>query len=234
MEREIIIAGKPDQIENYVIAFQEIGIRAKSIFQCTWEKALTYPGLVLPGGGDIAPHLFGQPNLGCVNIDEDLDRLQMKLAEEYIRQKKPVLGICKGMQVINVCFGGTILQQLPTAYAHAYRNGDQYHMTIARQDSFLYPLYGYRFSVNSAHHQGIDRLGHGLEAIQFAQDNVIEGIIHKELPIIGVQWHPERMKETDKRAEPGNRLLEFWIRLFPKNRSVCYTDTSENRKKTER
>lgn len=217
MEQEILIGGKPDQIENYVNAFQELGVRGKSVFQCTWNEALSLPGLVLPGGGDIVPELFGQTNQGSVDIDATLDCLQLKLLGEFCKQGKPVLGICKGMQVINVYFGGTILQHLPTAYTHAYQNGDQYHMTIATKDSLLSKIYSSHFSVNSAHHQGIDRLGRDLVAIQFAEDEVVEGLVHKELPIIGVQWHPERMKDTEGKAEDGSRLLEFWIQHFPRN-----------------
>ena len=74
-----------------------------------------------------------------------------------------------------------------------------------------------RFPVNSAHHQGIDKLAEGLEAIQFAEDQLVEGIVHKELPIIGVQWHPERMIERSEDYAEGARLLEFWIQHFPKH-----------------
>lgn len=212
---KLLIAGKPDQIQNYVHAFQRLGVEGVSIFHCTWEEAVAFPGLVLPGGGDIAPELLGQANQGSVQIDEGLDRIQFKILEEYRKRQKPVLGICKGIQVINVFFGGTILQHLPTAHAHVYRKEDQYHMTIAKKDSVLSRIYGLRFPVNSAHHQGIDRLGRNLEAIQFAEDRVIEGIVHKELPIIGVQWHPERMEGQDGEGPKGERLLEFWIQHLP-------------------
>ncbi len=215
MKHQLMIAGKPDQIQNYVRAFQRFGVTGVSMYQCTWEEAVSCSGLVLPGGGDIAPELFGQANRGSVNIDETLDRIQLKLLEEYIRQERPVFGICKGIQIINVYFGGTVVQHLPTADAHAYRNGDQLHMTIATQDSILSRLYGLRFPVNSAHHQGLGMLGQGLEAIQFAEDQVIEGIVHKKLPIIGVQWHPERMEEKEGEYPGGDRLLEFFLRSLP-------------------
>lgn len=210
MKHQLMIAGRADEIQNYVQAFQTFGIEGISMEQCTWEDAVSCSGLVLPGGGDIAPELFGQENQGSVQIDEVLDRLQLKLLGEYIRQGRPVLGICKGIQVINVYFGGTVIQHLPTADAHRYQNGDQQHMTIATQDSIFSRIYGLRFPVNSAHHQGIGNLGGGLEAVQFAEDQVIEGIVHKELPVIGVQWHPERMEETEE-CPGGRRLLEFWL-----------------------
>lgn len=214
MKTKVLIAGKPDQIHNYIEAFESLDVEGISIFQCNWKEAADFPGLVLPGGGDIAPCLLGEENQACIHVDETLDRLQFKILEEFCKAKKPVLGICKGLQVINVYFGGTLLQQLPTAHMHVCRNGDQYHMTIATQDSLLNRIYGLRFLVNSAHHQGIGMLGKGLEAIQFAEDQVIEGIIHKNLPILGVQWHPERMPKKQGEYPDGRRLLEFWIQHF--------------------
>lgn len=215
MRPRILIAGKPDKVKNYMQALDAVGAEGVELFECTWKEAVSFSGLLLPGGGDIAPELFGQINQGSVNIDETLDRIQFKVLDEYCKKKKPVLGICKGIQLINVYFGGTILQHLSTAHNHRDCDGDQYHMTIATKDSLLTSIYGLRFSVNSAHHQGIGYLGAGLEAIQFAEDRVVEGIVHKELPIIGVQWHPERILGKREDVCDGGRLLEFWIQHFP-------------------
>lgn len=212
--KEVLIAGRPDKIINYNRAFADVGISCKGMYECTWKEALACDGLLLPGGGDIAPELWGEKNMGSREIDGILDRLQLKLLEVYAAEAKPVLGICKGMQVLNVYFGGTIIQHLPTAHFHEYRNGDQYHMSIARKGSPLAQLYGIRFAVNSAHHQGIGSLGAGLDAVQFAEDGVIEGILHTQLPIIGVQWHPERMTAEQGECSDGRRLLEYWLKLL--------------------
>lgn len=211
--KEILIAGVPDKIGNYRRAVETLGAVSRGLYTCSWEEAEGCDALLLPGGGDIAPELFGQKDQGSREVDEILDRMQLRILDSYIRRKKPVLGICKGMQIINTYYGGTIKQHLKTAHFHEYRNGDQYHMTIVRKGSILETLYGLRFPVNSAHHQGIDRLGEHLQAIQFAEDRVIEGIVHEELPVIGVQWHPERMPEPDEDCADGRRLLEYWLKL---------------------
>lgn len=211
MKQGILIAGRPEKIKNYVDAYGKLGVKAVGCFDCEWDSITEYQGLVLPGGGDFSLKLLEEENQGSKleTIDETLDFVQWRLLDAYIKQDKPVLGICKGMQLINLYYGGTIVQHLPTACIHAWQDEDQEHMTIALKDSFLAKLYGIRFPVNSAHHQGLGKLGDGLEAIQFAEDCVIEGIQHQSLPVYGVQWHPERMKY-------GDRLLNFWIRLFPK------------------
>lgn len=151
-------------------------------------------GLILPGGGDITPAFFGERNLGSRSIDTELDILQFQAIDVCLRLHLPVLGICKGMQVINVAFGGTILQDMPDSSIHRYQNGDQYHPTKIKKDSCLYTLYGETAMVNSAHHQCIHRLGNGLHAIQWCTyDNCVEALVHDSLPILGLQWHPERL-----------------------------------------
>lgn len=211
----ILVAGRTGQIQRYLQALERVGAEGVPMFQNAWEDAMYCDGLLLPGGGDIEPSLFGQANEGSTDIDEPLDRLQLKATEAFCKMGKPILGICKGMQILNVYFGGTVRQHLPTASAHMYRNGDQHHMTIATKDSVFSRIYGLRFCVNSAHHQGIGILGAGLEAVQFAEDQVIEGIVHTFLPIIGVQWHPERTGETQGACCNGDRLFDFWIQDFP-------------------
>jgi len=167
-------------------------------------------GLILPGGGDITPAFFGERNAGSVNIDTELDILQLQAMDYAIRTSLPVLGICKGMQIINVAFGGTIIQDLPTASIHRYINRDQYHTTEILKDSCLHGLFGSTSIVNSAHHQALGALGTNLQAIQWCPtDRCIEAIVHKDLPILGVQWHPERLDVT-RTTLSANALWLLW------------------------
>ena len=157
-----------------------------------------------------------QENQGARAMDPELDRLQLFLLRSFLRKNLPVLGICKGMQLINVCLGGGIIQDLPTAGRHAYIGKDQIHPTYTEKGSLLHTLYGENFPVNSAHHQGIAEPGEGLIVIQHAPDGVAEAIVHTSLPILGIQWHPERMCFAHKRPDTpdGSLLLARFLSLI--------------------
>ena len=210
--KKILIAGEPDKTKNYENALRGLG--AVPITSLHVPSPSDYDGLVLPGGGDIDPRLFGQLPRGTRAFDPELDRLQLAILKAFVLDRKPVLGICKGMQLINIFFGGDMVQHLPAAGNHEYREGDQLHDTIACEGSILKRLYGGHFRVNSAHHQGVDIPGRRIIYTQHAGDGVVEALEHEYLPIIGVQWHPERLCFSLRRADAvdGSILLECFIK----------------------
>lgn len=108
-----------------------------------------------------------------------------------------------------------MIQDLPFRANHSQPEKDMAHDTIALPGSYLANLYGNRFFVNSAHHQGCDRPGRGIEYVQVANDGTIEGFMHTKLPVIGVQWHPERMCLAHKRADTvdGQLLIRYFLNL---------------------
>ena len=211
--KKILVAGETGKTFNYENALRRLGASCTTSLHV--PEISSYDALLLPGGGDIDPVLFGQLNCGSRFFDPVLDRLQLSVLKAFVSEKKPVLGICRGMQLINIFFGGDIHQDLPSADRHQYTNGDQYHETFSLPGTVLYLLYGERFVVNSAHHQGVDLKAPSLSYIQYCDDGVVEGLCHHYLPIVGVQWHPERLSDKEKsEAVNGSLLLDAFLHHY--------------------
>ncbi len=145
-------------------------------------------GLVLSGGVDIDPARYGAaPGRSGDSPDGRRDTVELALLEEALELDVPVLAICRGLQLVNVFLGGTLHQHLEEHPVGAN------HDVLIEPTSVLGGLHGSRTTVNSLHHQAVDRLGTGLEVSGRGTDGVVEAI---ELPgrdLLGVQWHPEQM-----------------------------------------
>ncbi len=218
---KFLIAGLPEKTRNYEEALKGAGVDIAIGFMAENASEGNIPtssirqfnALLLPGGADIDPALFHQPPKGAKNIDRTVDLRQLQTLDAFVKAGKPVLGICKGMQIINIYFGGTLIQHIRTEAIHQSDQGDLIHQTWTAKNSFLHEVYGSRFITNSAHHQAVGRLGRGLHIIQETTDHVPEALIHDSLPIIAVQWHPERMCMTHSRSDTvdGMKLFDAFI-----------------------
>lgn len=162
-------------------------------------------GFLFCGGGDITPLLFGQePSAGIGTTDIGLDLFQIRLMKIVLESQKPVLAICRGMQILNVACGGTIYQDLDHvdfAVINHMQNStsrkDISHKVVFSPKTRLQKLLGDFAYTNSFHHQAVDRLGRGLTASGMTGDDIIEAIEMPSHPfVIGVQWHPESMLDT--------------------------------------
>ncbi len=168
--------------------------------------------LVVTGGGDMDPQLYGQkPWKMGLNFDTQLDRYELSLIRAFISAGKAILGICKGMQSINIALGGTLFQDIPSMLGLCHSGSAQKectHEIKISEKSNLYNALGLRAVVNSYHHQSVHILGESLTVAAASHDGVIEAIESTSLPVLGVQWHPERMC--------GNKVFEHFFSAYLK------------------
>ena len=141
------------------------------------------------------------------------DEMEMRLCERFVRMKKPVFGICRGFQLLNIYFKGTLVQDLEQDknIVHPYHSC---HLVTAKEGSWFYEQYGSDFVVNSYHHQSIGRLGDGLSGTVTAENGqIIEAFEHKTLPVTAVQWHPERMTGRNRYDLEGPDMKPLFDRF---------------------
>lgn len=163
--------------------------------------------LVLTGGGDVHPKFYDKPEViaAKTEVNELRDAFEFDVIARALERDLPILGICRGVQIMNVFLGGTLIPDLPSAgyVSHTETNAAENRHSIHRvRDSLLDAIIGHGESmVNSAHHQAIDKLGRGLMISAKSPDGVIEAaewILKDRMPfLLLVQWHPERMKDDE-------------------------------------
>lgn len=210
--RIAIPTNRPQAVVNYVNALAELDAHGET-GRCFDPSE--YDGLLLPGGCDVNPARYGKDRIPQETVDDDLDALQFEVLDRFLAAGRPVFGICRGHQLLNVAFGGTLIQHLPCAENHmSFPTGeDNTHSTHIEQGSFLYRIYGAECAVNSTHHQGVECPGKGLRAVMYSEDGVIEALEHESLPVWSVQWHPERMCFSHKRNDTvdGSLVFRFFL-----------------------
>lgn len=136
---------------------------------------------------------------------------QLSALDLFCARKKPVFGICKGMQLINLYFGGTIRNTASRTF-HQHPDKDVFHPADNQPGSFLHALFGSHMLINSSHHQCIDTLAKNLQIIQRAEDGEAEAITHLTSPVFGTQWHPERMPKLPR--QDAILLFRYFVSLL--------------------
>jgi putative glutamine amidotransferase len=169
-------------------------------------------GLLLTGGGDVSPDFYGmttEPETS--DVDEERDRSELALVAAATARGIPILGICRGAQLVNVAFGGTLRQHLPAKngirHTQPRRRYETVHRVVLEPKSLLAELIDSReLSVNSLHHQGIENVGQDLDPTGRADDGLVEVIENRDRRVLAVQWHPECLP-----LERASKRLFSWL-----------------------
>ncbi|MCI8659468.1 MAG: gamma-glutamyl-gamma-aminobutyrate hydrolase family protein [Lachnospiraceae bacterium] len=176
------------------------------------QLADTFDAFLFTGGPDIHPFHFGEETqYHCGNVSAKRDHLELALLDLAVKAKKPVLGICRGIQLLNIGLGGDIYQDLPSqfsedfpiAHAQPFYYNIPSHTVVIAPGSLLAQISGKdKIQVNSMHHQAVRRLAPGLVASGHAPHGLIECVEYPDYPsfFLGVQWHPEYLWEQDEAA----------------------------------
>ncbi|MGI9666109.1 MAG: gamma-glutamyl-gamma-aminobutyrate hydrolase family protein [Acidimicrobiia bacterium] len=187
----------------------------------------TVDGLLLTGGGDIDPSRYGADRHEAVQgVDEERDAFEIALARSAHVRRLPTMAICRGLQIVNVALGGTLVQDLPShrgAHGHDITGEGAYEphsQALVEPDCHIASVIGEGLhQINSIHHQAVEELGSGLKVVASAPDGTVEAIEHEDdtWPLIAVQWHPEFLSVADH--QPSRSLFTAFVEQSAKFRA---------------
>lgn len=197
-----------DSLENaYVAYFEKFGVNLIPVSNAsrtmeTVVRSADLSGIILTGGGEVDPELYGATAEGAVSVSKRRDSTEAELLNIAVRNRIPVLGICRGMQFINVHFGGSLLQDLSAIDRMSHHATPGVHeITLVHEELVRLMSGTTRLDVNSYHNQGVVTTTLAQEISAFAifeELNLVEGLFHPRHPIAAIEWHPERPKPSDE------------------------------------
>ncbi|MBM6931288.1 type 1 glutamine amidotransferase [[Clostridium] spiroforme] len=170
-------------------------------------------GLLLTGGLDIDASYFDEENLPVNQLElPEVDQMDIELIKLFHQQKKPIIGICRGHQLINIAFGGTLYQDIPAQYhtsiQHSQKINQQYcHSVSIMPNSSMAQFFPKQITVNSFHHQAIKKLAKGFQVMAYSEDGLIEAMENDR--IMSVQWHPEKISDENQ-----DKIVQLFKTLF--------------------
>jgi len=195
----------------YIESLERLGAEVVALDRVSSDDApgrlVGLHGVCFSGGGDVHADYYGLPLSELTQgIDRPRDEYEIALARAAREKGLPVLGICRGCQLLNVAFGGTLYQDVETEAPFATRrhkyvadDANRFHAIRVAPNSVLYELAGGgKAIVNSHHHQAVWRPGEGLAVVAWAEDGVVEALVGDSARTLAVQWHPERMDSPDQ------------------------------------
>ena len=204
-----------DNLENnYIDFFEPFGAKLLTIPNVSKNIKSYFDeyeifGVVLSGGNDVNPKLYGEKTEKNLSISVNRDETENKLIKIALDKKLPIFGICKGMQHLNVYFKGKLIRDLGKEIKKGITHVKEDHVAEII-DERAKKIFGKEMKVNSYHNQGIisSTLSKDLIPFAVAPDGVIEGFYHKSLPIAGVQWHPER---NSPNREIDSKIVKMFL-----------------------
>ena len=166
-------------------------------------------GLLLPGSRDMDPKFYNEePHPKLRDMSLERTEAEFYVTEKAVEQKIPVLGICGGMQFLNVFFGGSLYQDIESLIDNPlnHEKGAVHEVKIKNDSNLANILSENSFEVKSYHHQAVNKLGKGVVVNAVSPDEIVEGIEHKDLPALGIQWHPELEDTTQSK-----QIFEYFL-----------------------
>lgn len=168
--------------------------------EATSDLVARADAVVIMGGEDVDPRFYGGPAdyPGSGHHEPEADRAHIAAVHQCLESGTPLLGICRGQQILNVALGGTLIQDLPSAQLHRATGDDRFvRNRVTVTHASLSATADTTQDVRCTHHQAIDRLGEGLVVAARSADGVVEALVHETAPITAVQWHPEHRETAD-------------------------------------
>ncbi len=201
----LVVYRKASEAEPYACAVEAVGLRPVLAEAKPGLKIGDCAGLVLTGGSDVNPVLYREPvDPKTQPPDDERDASESALIDEALSKDLPLLAICRGMQLLNVKLGGSLIQHLPTSEHHVVKTpedkGKPAHSVVVETGTLLAEITNREsLQVNSRHHQAVAKLGNGLRVCaRDPEDNTVEAV---DLPgkryVLAVQWHPENQAPND-------------------------------------
>ena len=173
-------------------------------------------GIIITGGVDVDPTYYGEENTHSLGVNQQRDTFELKLIEEARKRKVPIMAICRGSQVLNIAFGGSLYQDIPTSVKDSVKHTreaddpETFHKARLIGNSFLNEIFGAEeITINSSHHQAVRKPGEGLTVICKAVDGIVEAFqCRQDFCTVGVQWHPERLHDDPVQIDLGRWFIQ--------------------------
>lgn len=207
--KRVFIYGEKKILKNYEIAVRIAGAIPVISKNITFSNDCDC--LLLAGGGDVFPSFYGKEEISCFDKDFYRDLREFSLINVFSQKSAPIFGICRGLQVINVYFGGTLCQKLKNADMHYSPLKDCYHSITIKKSGEFPNLLSDLNVVNSAHRQAIEKIANGFEAVAVSDDECIEAIQCTNKKIFACQFHPERLPQNLYKI--GIDIIKFGLNL---------------------